>query len=81
MDSVRPMTLTSYFSIARFMRRPQPQPMSSSVMPGLRSSLSRFRSTLAICASSSVMSGAVKYAQLYVRVGSWNSPKKSSERS
>ncbi len=40
-DSVRPMTLTSYFSIARCSVRPQPQPISSSVMPGLRSSRSR----------------------------------------
>ena len=44
------MTLTSYFSIARFMVAPQPQPMSSSVMPGFRSSLSRLRSIFAICA-------------------------------
>ena len=50
-------------------------------MPGLRSSLSRFWSTLAICASDSVTSGPVKYAQLYLRVGSWNTPKKSSDRS
>ena len=75
------MTLTSYFSIARCSVRPQPQPISSSVMPGLRSSLSRFRSTLAICASDSVTLGPVKYAQLYLRVGSWNTPKKSSDRS
>ena len=79
--SVRPTTLTSCFSIARFITEPQPHPMSSSVMPGCRSSLPSARSILAICASSSVMSSRSKYAQLYVRVGSWNMPKKSSDRS
>ena len=47
---VRPTTLTSYFSIARFIAEPQPQPISSSVIPGCRPSLPRARSILAICA-------------------------------
>ena len=38
-DSVRPMTLTSYFSTARMIVEPHPQPMSSSVIPGCRPSL------------------------------------------
>ena len=38
-DSVRPMTLTSYFSTARMIVEPQPQPMSSSVIPGLQAQL------------------------------------------
>ena len=63
-DSVRPMTLTSYFSTARMMVEPQPHPMSSSVMPGFSPSLPSDRSTLARCASSSVMSSRSKYAQL-----------------
>ena len=76
------MTLTSYFSIARFIVRPQPQPMSSSVMPGLRSSLSRLQVDLGdLRLFDSVTSVPVKYAQLYLRVGSWNTPKKSSDRS
>ena len=62
--SVRPMTLTSYFSIARIIVEPQPQPTSSSVIPGSRPSLPSARSTLASCASSSVMSSRSKYAQL-----------------
>ncbi|CFS28124.1 Uncharacterised protein [Mycobacterium tuberculosis] len=60
LDNVRPMTLTSNRSTARLMVVPQPHPMSSSVMPGLRSSLSRLRSTLAYWASSSVSSGGSK---------------------
>ena len=62
--SVTPTTLTSYFSSARFIIEPQPQPTSSSVMPGFSPSLPRLRSSLAICASSMVMSSRGKYAQL-----------------
>ena len=62
--SVSPTTLTSYFSMARFRVAPQPQPMSSSVIPGLSPSLPSDRSIFAICASSSVMSSRSKYAQL-----------------
>ena len=47
-DNVRPMTLTSYFSIARRMAAPQPQPTSSSVIPGCRPSLPSAKSILAI---------------------------------
>ena len=50
-------------------------------MPGWRSSFARLRSTSAIWASDRVASGPVKYAQEYLRVSSWNSPKKSSETS
>ncbi len=41
MLSVSPTTLTSYFSIARFMVAPQPQPTSSSVIPGSQSQLAQ----------------------------------------
>jgi hypothetical protein len=54
------MTLTSYLSTARMIVDPQPQPMSSSVIPGCRPSLPSDRSTLAICASSRVMSSRSK---------------------
>ncbi|CFE84003.1 Uncharacterised protein [Mycobacterium tuberculosis] len=63
-DNVRPTTLTSYCAIARRMVAPQPQPISSSVMPGCRPSLPSARSILAIWASSSVMSSRSKCAQL-----------------
>jgi hypothetical protein len=63
-DRVRPTTLTSYFSIARIIVEPQPQPTSSSVMPGSRPSLPSARSTLASCASPRVISSRSKYAQL-----------------
>ena len=59
-DNVRPTTLTSYFSMARRMVAPQPQPMSSSVIPGSSFSLPSARSILASCASSSVMSSRSK---------------------
>ena len=62
--NVRPITLTSYFSIARIMVAPQPQPTSRTVMPGCSPSFPSARSILAICASSSVMSSRSKYAQL-----------------
>src|ERR1700720_1333346 len=60
----RPTTFTSYFSMARRMVAPQPQPTSSSVMPGCRPSLPSARSILASWASSSVMPPRSKYAQL-----------------
>ena len=41
---------------ARFITEAQPQPTSSSVMPGFKASLPSARSIFAICASSSVMS-------------------------
>ena len=41
------MTLTSYFSTARIIVAPQPQPMSSSVIPGCRPNLPSDRSILA----------------------------------
>ena len=59
-DSVRPTTLTSYFSMARRMVAPQPQPMSSNVIPGCRPSLPSARSILASWASSSGMSSRSK---------------------
>ena len=40
-DNVRPTTLTSYFSMARRTVAPQPQPMSSSVIPGSRLQLAQ----------------------------------------
>ena len=62
--SVIPITLTSYFSIARTSAPPQPQPMSSNVMPGSRLSLPSARSNFAFDASSSVMSSRSKYAHV-----------------
>lgn len=53
--SVRPMTSTSYSSTAWRMVEPQPQPMSSSVIPGSRFSLSSASLRLAYWASSSVL--------------------------
>ncbi|SHW73782.1 Uncharacterised protein [Mycobacteroides abscessus subsp. abscessus] len=55
-----PMTLTSNLRIARSRQAPQPQPMSSSVMPGSRLSLPSARSNLAIWASASVKSSRSK---------------------
>ncbi len=57
---VKPMTLTSYSATACRMVEPQPQPMSSSVMPGSRFSLSSASLRFAYCASSSVISGRSK---------------------
>ncbi|COY43098.1 Uncharacterised protein [Mycobacterium tuberculosis] len=54
------MTLTSYSATACRMVEPQPQPMSSSVMPGSRFSLSSASLRFAYCASSSVISGRSK---------------------
>ncbi|OBI46111.1 hypothetical protein A5707_21945 [Mycobacterium kyorinense] len=62
--SVIPMTLTSYFSIACRMVEPQPQPMSSSVIPGSSPNLPSARSRLACWASSSVVAPSSQYAQL-----------------
>ena len=62
--SVMPMTLTSNFSIARSSAPPQPQPMSSNVIPGSRFSFPSAKSNFAFWASSRVMSSRSKYAQV-----------------
>ena len=59
-----PVTLTPYSRAAWIAKLPQPQPTSSTRMPGSSSSLLRDRSSLVRWASSSVCAPREKIAQL-----------------
>ena len=76
-ESVIPVTLAPYVRAAWIPKAPQPQPTSRTVLPSASASFLQTRSTLAICASSSVSSSPPRqYAQEYVMASSRKSAKK-----